>query len=95
MVLCGCETPQGQSWMANFFSDKYTLHGDTHLQTLKKYSAEMILAVFDQLIENLLNTVNYLQILQPPVMAAIDIITWPYHAVDSFIASRRLPVLTE
>lgn len=68
--------------MANFFGDDYTPHGDTHLRTIQQYSKTAIQAGFDQLIENLLDAVDHLQILQPPVTAAIDITTWPYHAED-------------
>ncbi len=82
MALCRCGTPQGQSRMENFFGDGYTPHGDTHLRTVKNYSQAQIQAGFEQSIENLLDAVNHLQILQPPVTVAIDITTWPYHAED-------------
>ncbi|RRJ34016.1 transposase [Halocatena pleomorpha] len=82
MALGGCGTPQGQSRMENFFGDGYTPHGDTHLRTVKNYSKKQIQAGFEQSIENLLDTVNHLQILQPPVTVAIDITTWPYYAED-------------
>ena len=80
MALRGCGTPQGQSRMENFFGDDYTPHGDTHLRTVDKFSEDAIQAGFTQSIENLLDTVNHVQILQPPVTAAIDITTWDYHA---------------
>ncbi|UPM44955.1 hypothetical protein [Halocatena salina] len=80
VALGGCGTPQGQSRMETFFGEDYTPHGDTHLRTVKQYSQEQIQAGFEQSIENLLDAVNHLQILQPPVTVAIDITTWPYHA---------------
>lgn len=80
MSLSGCGTPQGQSRMENFFGEDYTPHGDTHLRTVEKYSEESIQAGFDQSIENLLDAVSDVQILQPPVTAAIDITTWDFHA---------------
>lgn len=80
MALGGCGTPQGQSRMETFFGEDYTPHGDTHLRTVKNYSQEQIQAGFEQSIENLLDAVNHLQILQPPVTVAIDITTWPYYA---------------
>ncbi len=82
MALGGCGTPQGQSRMETFFGEDYTPHGDTHLRTIKQYTPETIQAGFDRSIEYLLNAVNHLQILQPPVTVAIDITTWPYHAED-------------
>lgn len=72
--------------MENFFGTDYTPHGDTHLRTVQKYSAAAIQTGFDQSIENLLDAVNHLQILQPPVTVAIDITTWPYHAEDNLPA---------
>ncbi len=80
MALGGSGTPQGQSRMENFFGKDYTPHGDTHLRTIKQYTPETIQAGFDRSIENLLDAVNHLQILQPPVTVAIDITTWEYHA---------------
>ncbi len=72
MALCRCGTPQGQSRMETFFGEEYTPHGDTHLRTIKNYSQKRIQAGFEQSIENLLDAVNDLQILQPPVTVAID-----------------------
>lgn len=46
----------------------------------------MIQAGFDRSIENLLDAVNHLQILQPPVTVAIDITTWPYHAENDLLS---------
>ncbi len=80
MALGGCGTPQGQSRMETFFGKDYTPHGDTHLRTIKQHTPETIQAGFDRSIDNLLNAVDHLQILQPPVTVAIDITTWPYHA---------------
>ncbi len=80
MALGGCGTPQGHSRMETFFGENYTPHGDTHLRTIKQYSQEQIQTGFEQSIDNLLDAVNHLQILQPPVTVAIDITTWPYHA---------------
>ncbi len=80
MALGGCGTPQGHSRMETFFGEDYTPHGDTHLRTIKQYSQEQIQTGFKQSIDNLLDAVNRLQILQPPVTVAIDITTWPYHA---------------
>ncbi|MFC6766372.1 transposase [Natrinema soli] len=80
MALGSSGTPQGQSRMENFFGKDYTPHGDTHLRTIKQYTPETIQTGFDQSIENLLDAVNHLQILQPPVTVAIDITTWQYHA---------------
>lgn len=68
--------------METFFGEDYTPHGDTHLRTIKKYSYERIQADFKQSIENLLEAVNHLPILQPPVTVAIDITSWPYHVED-------------
>ncbi len=82
MALGGCGTPQGQSRMETFFGEDYTPHGDTHLRTVKQYTPETIQAGFDRAIDNLLEAVDHLQILQPPVTVAIDITTWPYHAED-------------
>ncbi len=82
MALGGCGTPQGQSRMETFFGEDYTPHGDTHLRTVKQYSQETLQAGFERSIRNLLDAVNHLQILQPPVTVAIDITTWPYHAKD-------------
>ena len=82
LALCGCGTPQGQSRMENFFGDDYTPHGDTHLRTVGKHTRKSIQTGFTQSIKNLLDTVNHVQILQPPVTAAIDITTWEFHADD-------------
>lgn len=65
--------------MVDFFDTDYTPHGDTHLRTIQKYSEAEIQAGFNQSIENLLDAVNHLQSLQPPVTVAIDITSWPYH----------------
>ncbi|UPM45201.1 transposase [Halocatena salina] len=86
MALGGSGTPQGQSRMENFFGEDYTPHGDTHLRTVKQYTPAMIQAGFDRSIDNLLDAVNHLQILQPPVTVTIDITTWPYHAEDDIPA---------
>lgn len=79
MSLLACGTPQGQRRMTKFLGKGYTPHGDTHLRTIKKYSEGTIKEGFKKAIENLLNSTN-VQILQPPVTAAIDITTWGYHA---------------
>ncbi|MFC4552405.1 transposase [Halorussus sp. GCM10023401] len=80
MALGECGTPEGQSRMENFFGEDYTPHGDTHLRTVNKFSANVIQEGFTQSIENLLDAVNHVQILQRPVTAAIDITTWDFHA---------------